>query len=150
MRAVLTLLFAGLLVVTRGADPGRAQAEPSARSGVAALLALSSHAWNHGDLDAFMRCYEDSPETVYIGAKSIIAGYANIRAHYAGHYVAGRMGTLSVTDLRVRPLGSAYALATARWHLARPAAQGGPVGGLFSLVLHRTDGGWRIIADHTP
>lgn len=142
---VLTMgYFAAALL---GAAPAGAE---SARNGVAALLAQSSSAWNRGDLDAFMKTYEDSPQTEYVSSKTIYHGYAAIRARYAGHYQPGHMGTLSMTDLAVRPLGADYAVATARWHLARPADKGGNVSGLFSLVLHRNSAGWHIITDHTP
>jgi hypothetical protein len=60
------------------------------------------------------------------------------------------MGTLSVSDLAVRPLGPEYAVASARWHLVRSQAKGGELSGIFSLVLHRGSGGWHIITDHTP
>jgi ketosteroid isomerase-like protein len=142
----MVILLATVLLVTRAAPSGAA----SAQSGVAALLARSADAWNHGDLDAFMKTYEDSPQTEYISSKAIVRGYAAIRARYAGHYHPGQMGTLSMSDLTVRPLGSDYAVATARWHLRRPADKGGNVGGLFSLVLHRNRDGWHIITDHTP
>jgi ketosteroid isomerase-like protein len=130
-----------------GASPAGAA---DARSGVAALLAASAAAWNAGNLDAFMTSYENSPQTVYISSRSVVHGYAAIRARYAGHYGLGHMGTLSVSDLAVRPLGSDYAVANARWHLARPKSKGGNVSGLFSLVLHRNAAGWHIITDHTP
>ena len=146
MQIAIRLIAAALLVLA-GTVPSRAS---DAQTGVAELLTRSAAAWNHGDLDAFMTSYERSPQTVYIGAKRIEHGYAAIRAHYAAHYRAGRMGTLSVSDLAVRDLGPGYAAATARWHLARPASNGGNVSGLFTLVLHRGAGGWHIISDHTP
>ena len=122
----------------------------TAQSGVADLLARSAGAWNRGDLDAFMQTYEDSPQTIYVSAKTVIHGYAGIRAHYAHAYRPGHMGQLSISDLTVRPLGSDYATADARWHVARPASQGGNASGLFTLVLHRNSHGWHIITDHTP
>jgi uncharacterized protein (TIGR02246 family) len=139
---VCAVVFAGATFTA-----GRAS---SAQAGVAALLARSAGAWNHGDLDTFMKTYENSPQTIYVNATSVIRGYAAIRAHYAGHYAPGHMGSLRVSDLAVRPLGADYAVATARWHLARTAAAGGNVSGLFSLVLHRNANGWHIITDHTP
>ncbi len=146
MRTVVGLVVA-VMSMCLGAEPAGAA---GAQSGVATLLADSSKAWNRGDVDAFMKSYEDSPQTVYIGSKTIVHGYAAIRARYVGHYKPGQMGTLSVSDLAVRPLGTDYAVATARWHLAREKAKGGDVGGIFSLVLHRHADGWRIITDHTP
>ncbi len=138
-----------LSVVVLVVSPLVAKAE-SAQNGVAALLAQSSKAWNSGDLDTFMKTYENSPQTVYISSTTIVHGYAAIRARYAGHYTAGKMGSLSVSGLAVRPLGPDYAVASARWHLARSVAKGGNVSGLFTLVLHRGSEGWHIITDHTP
>jgi len=146
MRRFIALVFV-ICACCATSVPARAQ---SAQTGVAALLARSAAAWNRGDLDAFMTTYEDSPRTEYISATTIVHGYAAIRARYAGHYHPGQMGTLGVSDLAVRPLGPDYAVATARWHLARPVAKGGNVSGLFSLVLHRNAHGWHIITDHTP
>jgi ketosteroid isomerase-like protein len=148
MRLPIAFVVAALLFAADG-SASRAQGS-DAQSGVAAMLARSANAWSHGDLDAFMQTYENSPQTVYVSSTTVIHGYANIRAHYAGHYKPGQMGALSVTDLSVRPLGADYAVATARWHLARPAAKGGNVSGLFSLVVHRSAAGWHIITDHTP
>jgi uncharacterized protein (TIGR02246 family) len=122
------------------------------QSEIAALLAQSTAAWNRGDLDAFMACYENSAQTTYVGAKTIVRGYAAIRAHYAARYTPGpgQMGTLRTSDLETRSLGSGYALANARWHLLRSSSAGGNATGLFTLILHRNRSGWRIINDHTP
>jgi uncharacterized protein (TIGR02246 family) len=138
------LIAAGLLAVTTASFASTAQ------TAVAQLLDRSAAAWNRGDLDAFMTTYENSPQTVYINSTTIFHGYAAIRARYAAHYRPAAMGTLSISDLSVRPLGAAYAAASARWHLARPKSKGGDVSGLFTLVLHRGPGGWHIITDHTP
>jgi hypothetical protein len=118
------------------------------RSGITAFLAHSAQSWNHGDLDAFMRGYENSPATVYINAKGIIHGYAAIRAHYAAHYGKSGMGVLSFSDLSVRPLGESYAAILAHWHLAMSG--GKHLTGVFSLVLHRSAAGWHVIEDCTP
>ncbi|MBD5634649.1 MAG: DUF4440 domain-containing protein [Candidatus Eremiobacteraeota bacterium] len=117
-------------------------------SGVAALLVQSARAWNGGDLSSFMRSYENSPETVYVSSKTVIHGYAAIRAHYASHYGKSGMGVLTFSGLSVRPLGNDYAVAVAHWHLA--LAGGAHPTGIFSLVLHRSPGGWHIITDHSP
>jgi hypothetical protein len=114
---------------------------------IPALLARSADAWNHGKLDAFMTSYENSPTTEYISSKTVIHGYANIRAHYASHYRSG-MGTLSFSDMSVMPLGSAYAVVVAHWHLAMNG--GAHPTGIFSLVLHNSPTGWHIVADHSP
>jgi ketosteroid isomerase-like protein len=114
---------------------------------ITTLLTRSARYWNHGDLDAFMRSYENAPTTVYVSSKRVIHGYANIRAHYAEHYGVGTMPALSISDIAVRPLGERYAVVVARWHLAMH--DGTHPTGIFTLVLHRTDG-WHIITDHSP
>jgi uncharacterized protein (TIGR02246 family) len=144
MRAILVALsFAacGALAVPAPAFAGGSD-------GVAGLLARSARAWNAGDLTTFMRGYADAPDTVYISARTVIRGYAAIRAHYAARYGRSGMGVLTFSDLSVRPLGDDFAVAVARWHLALP--NGTHPTGLFSLVLQRSSGGWHIIADHSP
>jgi ketosteroid isomerase-like protein len=139
--ALFGTLFAFTTLATR---PVEAAATTSA---IPALLARSADAWNHGKLDAFMTSYEDAPTTEYIGSKTVIHGYANIRAHYAAHYHGG-MGTLTFSGLSVMPLGTDYAVVVAHWHLA--LAGGAHPTGIFSLVLHRSTSGWHIVADHSP
>ena len=56
------------------------------------------------------------------------------------------MGTLSFEEIDVRPLGTGAALAFGRFRLVR--AEDEPTG-LFSLVLAKKDGAWRIVHDHT-
>jgi hypothetical protein len=115
---------------------------------VAGMLTQSAYAWNHGDLDTFMRGYEDSPATVYVSAKGVIHGYTAIRAHYAANYGKSGMGILSFSGLSVRSLGTEYAVVVAHWHLAMTG--GAHPTGVFSLLLHRSPSGWHIIEDCTP
>jgi hypothetical protein len=114
---------------------------------ITSMLTQSAQYWNHGNLDAFMRSYENAPTTVYVSSKRVIHGYANIRAHYAEHYGVGTMPALSISDIAVRPLGDRYAVVVAHWHLAMH--DGTHPTGIFTLVLHRTNG-WHIITDHSP
>jgi ketosteroid isomerase-like protein len=144
---VLSRFALTLLALAFVAKPVSAAASPSSANAIVMLLNRSAAAWNRGDLTTFMRSYENSPETVYISAHAVIHGYANIRAHYSTAH-PGAMGTLSFSDLAIRPLGADYAVVVARWHLAMPA--GKSPSGLFSLVLHHSAAGWEIITDHSP
>ena len=36
-----------------------------------------------------------------------------------------------------------------KYHLDRSKKEGGPADGMFSLVLEKTDQGWKIVLDHT-
>jgi ketosteroid isomerase-like protein len=140
-------MFLALSIAALG---GRVSAAPESTAvAIATLLTKSAYYWNHGNLDAFMQSYERSPDTAYVSSKTVIHGYANIRAHYAEHYGrGGGMGTLSFSGLSVRSLGPDYAVVVAHWHLAM--TNGTHPTGIFSLVLHRSSGAWHIIDDHTP
>jgi uncharacterized protein (TIGR02246 family) len=146
----MKLIYTGLpLLLACLAISGTARAGtlPSTTQAIHALLDRSSAAWDRGDLDTFMRSYERSASTIYISSHTVIRGYAGIRAHYASAH-PGAMGTLTFSQLAVRPLGTDYAVVVARWHIAM--ADGTKPTGLFSLVLHRSATGWGIIVDHSP
>jgi uncharacterized protein (TIGR02246 family) len=116
------------------------------------LLKRSATAWSAGDLDAFMECYENSADTIYLTATRMVAGYAEIRSMYAERFGAGSdrsMGDLAIKVLRVTPLGSAHALAVGSYSLEGVTASQQDHTGMCSLILHKTGRGWRISADHT-
>jgi ketosteroid isomerase-like protein len=60
-----------------------------------------------------------------------------------------KMGQLTFSGIEVKPLGVDYASVVGRWHLTRPAGEGGDIGGIFTLLFRKTPGGWKIILDHT-
>jgi uncharacterized protein (TIGR02246 family) len=116
---------------------------------IQALLDGSAAAWSAGDLNEFMACYEESPETVYLGAAQIVSGYTGIRNMYAERFGMGgarSMGKLAMKVQRVKPLGDDYVLAIGQFSLTDRAECRS---GMCSLVLHHTAQGWRICADHS-
>jgi uncharacterized protein (TIGR02246 family) len=125
-----------------------AAAAPAAApfAAVNALLQRSAAQWNAGDLDAFMTNYEPSADTLSIDGSTIVRGVADIRARYVRRYGRHVSGKLAFTDLTVRALGPDYAFATGVFHLTM--SDGKRPSGLFTLIVHRTAAGWRIIVDH--
>ena len=114
------------------------------------LLTEQSEAWNRGDIPAFMRTYEDSPETTYAGASGITKGYQQVLARYQKKYsTREQMGILRFTDLNVRTLTSGVATVTGRFQLTRTKQAGGDASGWFTLILRKTALGWKIVHDHT-
>jgi len=111
------------------------------RQEIEALLSRSAAAWSAGNLDAFMECYEDSPDTVYLSATRLVSGYAAIRAMYAERF-GESMGLLKITVLQIQPIGTSHALVAGSYALDAHR-------GMCSLILRATEGGWRISADHT-
>jgi uncharacterized protein (TIGR02246 family) len=110
----------------------------------------SEIAWNRGDLVAFASYYEDSPETTFIGRDVTRGGTKAILDRYRrGYPTPEAMGTLTFSELEVRPLADGLALTTGKFALKRTAAGGGDASGRFTLIFRRTPSGWKIIHDHT-
>jgi len=114
------------------------------------VLKESEAAWNRGDLAAFASYYDDSPETTFIGREVVRGGVEAILGRYRRAYpTRDAMGTLTFSEIAVRPLADGVALATGKFALERTAAGGGPASGRFTLVLMLKRGKWKIIHDHT-
>ena len=129
-------------------SPGRAGgAVPDATAQIRSMLDRQATDWNRGDLEAFLAGYWNSDETAFAGSQGILHGWQALLERYRNSYPDRKaMGTLEFSGLEITPLCLDAALVLGKWHLEREA---GPVGGVFSLVLRRFPGGWRIIADHT-
>ena len=178
LRATLifgTMLLAALL-------PGGAQAVPEPMSGVAASVdaqTSSSHraetratakraaamtqiedvlkqqvgAWNRGDITAFMRGYDASDETTFVGSE-VEHGYDAILKRYQRRFATrAQMGTLRFSDLDTRLLSDTVAVTTGHFELTfaptLSATAPPPKSGIFSLVWVKREVGWRIVLDHT-
>jgi ketosteroid isomerase-like protein len=147
--ALFTLLAVSAFALPPVPQPPQANADAAA---IRKALDESVAAWNRGDVPAFLESYKNSPQTIYIGAEGVVRGWQQIRERYMKKYVTpdrGKMGVLKFTSLEIHPLGRGYALAIGQWHLARTTANGGNVGGFFTLTFQKTPAGWRIIVDHT-
>ena len=126
--------------------------ESGAVSEVIEMLQASSASWNGGDLDGFLDDYWKSEELTFSGGSGVTRGWEDVRERYLRGYWAPEMerDSLRFEDLEVTALGDDHALALGRYVLFRPE-EGGSVTntGYFSLVLRRTEDGWKIIHDHT-
>src|SRR5215475_8781387 len=103
---------------------------------IRAMLMKSQAAWNRGDLTAFASDYEDAPTTTYVGREVTRGGVDAILARYQkGYPTPEKRGTLTYSEIEVRPLGNDYALALGKFSLKRTAEGGGDTSGRFTLVL---------------
>jgi len=116
---------------------------------VVKVVVAQEKAWNAGDIEAYLKGYKDSPETIFIG-HIVSRGYAEILAEYKHDYpTQAAMGTLGFSELEVHPLSDTFAVCIGKYHLDRAKKEGGPADGMFSLVFEKTDEGWKIVVDHT-
>jgi uncharacterized protein (TIGR02246 family) len=130
-------------------------APPDDPAAIRKIMTDQALAWSRGDVTAFMQAYENSEETTFIGAQ-IGKGYERILHRYQQNYTsAAQMGQLTFNDIDVRMLPSKcgtpeYAVVTGRFHLERKEKGAATKDdGIYSLLWHRTQGGWKIMLDHT-
>jgi uncharacterized protein (TIGR02246 family) len=116
---------------------------------VVKVLVSQEAAWNKGDIEGFAQAYKDSPDILFV-TNSVNRGFAGIVAAYRRDFPSkAAMGTLSFSDLEVHPLDENFAVVIGKYHLERGKKDGGNAEGMFSLVLEKTDQGWKIVVDHT-
>jgi uncharacterized protein (TIGR02246 family) len=114
------------------------------------LMNDSAAAWNRGDMAAFVSYYEDSPETTFMGKEVTRGGTQAILERYQKSYpTAEARGTLTFSEIVVRPLAQGLVLVTGKFNLKRTREGGGDASGRYTLVVRHTSAGWKIIHDHT-
>jgi uncharacterized protein (TIGR02246 family) len=136
-------ILAAVALMNFVASAGTAATEADIKS----ILTTQAEAWNRGDLATFVTTYAD--DCTFVG-KQILKGRSNLLARYQKRYPSPEsMGKLTFQNLEVHQLDDQVATAIGEWHLDRTSASGGPIGGVFSLVLQLRHGTWQIVLDHT-
>lgn len=116
---------------------------------VKSVLSAQVKAWNSGDVPGFMEGYIQSNELRFASGGSVTQGWQATLDRYLKRYTDRTiMGSLEFKNLKVLPLSSTYAEVFGSWHLTRDA-ETGDASGLFTLLMKKTDSGWRVLHDHT-
>jgi ketosteroid isomerase-like protein len=146
--------MAGSLILLAVVGSAGEQAEKAAAAGttearVRAVLEKQVEAWNRADLEAFMAGYWNSPDLVFQSGATITRGWQATLERYRRRYQAEgkEMGRLRFEELDVQPLSPDAAFVRGRWRLTMK--DGSQPGGLFTLLLRRINGEWKIVHDHT-
>lgn len=113
------------------------------------MLVAQTKAWNDHDLDAFMTGYWKSPKLTFFSGANERHGWQETMDRYKATYQSPghEMGKLEFSNLRVEALGSDAAFARGEFHLTM--SDGKTPHGIFTLVLRKFPGGWKIVHDHT-
>lgn len=124
------------------------QADSAAvEAAVRGVLSAQVGAWNAGDIRGFMDGYWRAREMTFLSGGSVRQGWQDAYYAYVRAYPdRASMGTLTFSDLTVRPLSMRSALVWGRWRLDR--GDDAP-GGLFTLLFEDVDGEWLVVHDHT-
>ena len=140
-RSLLTALFLITLTASVTAQPTKDEAA------IRQIMATQVDAWNKGNLDAFMKGYWDNDSLVFIGKSGPSYGYHQALANYKKNYSGpDQMGKLFFDLLKVKSLSSDYYFVIGKWFLKRKS---GDIGGIYTLLFRKFNGGWRIVVDHT-
>jgi ketosteroid isomerase-like protein len=157
LRLISSVLFCHLAIVGQTfAQSGSAQTGPGQLTtlsrqqlDVIKVLVAQEKAWNRGDIEGFASGYKDSPDTLFVG-RQISRGYQQMLEDYKKNYPTKEaMGTLSFTELEAHPLDDRFTLVLGKYKLERSKKAGGNADGVFSLILEKTEKGWKVVVDHT-
>ncbi|HAF14649.1 MAG TPA: DUF4440 domain-containing protein [Blastocatellia bacterium] len=133
----------------RGARKSETNSSRNAKTqaAVRAVLDAQRDAWNRGDIEGYMDGYARSRDTVFVSGDSLTRGWQTVLDRYKKNYNSReKMGTLTFSEIEIRPIGNNAAIAFGRWHLQRATDE---PHGRFTLILRRTQPGWKIVHDHT-
>jgi uncharacterized protein (TIGR02246 family) len=124
-------------------------APPPETADVRAVLDAQVTAWNRGDLDGFMAGYWKDDRLTFYSGDTVTRGWQATLDRYRKRYQADgkEMGRLQFRDVTLESLGENAAFARGSWHLTMKDDT--TPNGLFTLLLKRIDGQWRIVHDHT-
>ncbi|RMF64614.1 MAG: DUF4440 domain-containing protein [Calditrichaeota bacterium] len=121
--------------------------EGAAKQRILSVLHQAEQAWNDGDIEGYMGSYLRSDSLRFVGGKHVSYGWDAVLQKYKESYPdRASMGHLSFSDVTVTLLSQDAGFVFGRWRLER--AQDSP-NGVFTLILRKTENGWRIVHDHT-
>lgn len=114
---------------------------------VRATVRAQAAAWNEGNLEAFMDVYARDDDLVYVSGDEVTRGWSAARKRYRDRYdgPAG-MGRIDFEKLDAELVTEDVAVVTGR---VRHAIGEEMSKAVFSMVMKREQGVWRIVHDHT-
>ncbi|HLW51928.1 MAG TPA: nuclear transport factor 2 family protein [Candidatus Angelobacter sp.] len=131
-------------------QPGENQEyRDEAEEGIKHMLVSQIEAWNQGQLEAFMQGYWRSTDLTFFSGASITQGWEPTLQRYRQRYKSQgkEMGQLQFQDLSIDVMSRKAAVVTGKFQLTM--SDGSTPHGLFTLVVKRMPGGWKIVHDHT-
>lgn len=111
------------------------------------MLTRQASDWNDGNIEKYMEGYWKSDSLLFTSGGNVRRGWKPTLEKYKKSYDSKeKMGALRFSDLDVNLLSPESAWVFGHWRLDR--ANDRP-GGVFTLLLRKFPGGWKIIHDHT-
>jgi ketosteroid isomerase-like protein len=130
-----------------GCATSRLSDPTAAKNAIRAVLDQQVKDWNDGNVEEFMRGYQQADTTRFASGANIAQGWKTVLERYKKTYPdKAAMGHLRFSDIDITVAANDAALVFGRWHLDRAKDE---LNGLFTLFFRKTPEGWRIVHDHT-
>ncbi|MBT8472873.1 MAG: nuclear transport factor 2 family protein [Marinicaulis sp.] len=115
---------------------------------ITAILRSRVAAWNEGNLQAFMNVYWKDDGLKFVKNGRVSKGWSSAMKRYREQYESQEgLGRLSIEKPDINLVTDDVAVVTGRFTHFSKSENSTP--GMFSLVLHRNEGVWRIVHDHS-
>ena len=125
-----------------GSEVQRSDAEE-----IADLVALQFAAWNHHDIDGYMKAFWGSSRLVFAVEGEVWVGWDQIKANLIHEYSdRERMGNSMLERLQTNIVSTETALTVEWWSTMFGATK---VRGFTTSAWYKFSNGWRIIEGHT-
>lgn len=139
------LLFTVLLV--NGQEKKSNDSYEKSKNEITSMMLQQAEDWSKGDIEAFMQGYIKSEDLKFVGSKGITYGWKQTLENYKKNYPGKEYtGVLTFNLLEFDQLADEVFLVIGEFHLKRTV---GDADGMFSIILKRIKGEWKIISDHS-
>jgi ketosteroid isomerase-like protein len=143
----LAFLLTALAACTREPAAETRENDEQIAAAIRSVMDSQQNAWNRGDIEGFMAGYARADTTTFVSGDELTRGWKTVLDRYKQHYKSrDEMGTLSFSELEIKPIGRDLAVADGRWKLSRAADT---PHGRFTLLFQRMEKDWRIVHDTT-
>lgn len=127
--------------------PYQSHSQSNDEKAVRQLLQKQTEAWNRGNIEEFMKGYQESDSLMFIGKNGPVYGYNTTLENYKKRYPdTAAMGKLQFDLLQLKRLSSEYYFVAGKWNLRRSI---GDVQGYFTLLFRKIKNAWVIVLDHS-
>jgi ketosteroid isomerase-like protein len=142
----ITIVFLCAAVMLVTCEKAAADADDIQKA-IESVLHEQVQGWNEGDIDKYMAGYAHFASLRFASGGNVFYGWQTTYDRYKEHYPdRASMGTLEFSDIDVTVICSDAALVFGKWKLKREKDE---PSGLFTLLMRKTEDGWRIVHDHT-
>lgn len=138
----LAVLLSAIAGCTGNQPP--ADYQQQAAADIQQMLNQAAADWTANDLDGFMASYHNSPRLRFAHPKGITLGYDTVKERYAKSIAKS---DLTFSDLDVTVLSPDAAVAFGRFQ--NQSKDGTYATGLFTLLVRKIDGQWKVVHDHS-